>query len=105
VSEVVTPLAQRVLKNGESKFTFGPDHTVADICRHLHGEDCAEEAIYILRELLGLKKFKVRVVGRYYTLLETKVVTVEAIDKRSAQFKTKNMSDFDLIDEVEIIED
>lgn len=55
MAEVITPLAARVLKNGESKFTFGPDHTVADICRHLHGEGCAVDVIYILRELLGLK--------------------------------------------------
>lgn len=55
MAEIITPLAERVLKNGESKFTFGPDHTVADLCRHIHGEKCAEEAIYILRKLLGLK--------------------------------------------------
>lgn len=55
MAEIVTPLTERVLKNGESKFTFGPDHTVADLCRHIHGEKCAEEAIYILHELLGLK--------------------------------------------------
>jgi len=55
MAEIITPLAERVLKNGESEFTFGPDHTVADLCRHIHGEKCAEEAIYILRELLGVE--------------------------------------------------
>jgi hypothetical protein len=53
MSEIILPLAERVLKNGECKFTFGPNHTVGDICRHLHAEGCAEDAIYILRKLLG----------------------------------------------------
>jgi len=49
------------------------------------------------------KKYKVRVVGRYYAPLETKVVTVEALDQRSAELKAENMSGFDFFDETEII--
>lgn len=49
------------------------------------------------------KTFKVRVVGRYYAPLESKVVTVEANDQSSAELKAGNMSGFDQIDETEIL--
>jgi hypothetical protein len=51
----------------------------------------------------AMEKFKVRVVGRYYAPLESKVVTVEAHDRVSAELKAENMSGFDEINETEII--
>ena len=51
----------------------------------------------------AMKTFKVRVVGRYYAPLESKVVTVEAHDQSSAELKAGNMSGFDQIDETEIL--
>jgi hypothetical protein len=49
------------------------------------------------------KKFKVRVVGSHYSPLEIKVVTVDAIDKRSAEIEAEKVSGFDFVDETEII--
>jgi hypothetical protein len=49
------------------------------------------------------KKFKVRVVGSHHSPLETEVITVEAVDQRSAELKAENMSGFDFVDETEII--
>jgi len=51
MSEIVTPLWKRVMKNGDTKYIIGPDHTIGDICRHLHETGCADDAICIL---LGL---------------------------------------------------
>tara|TARA_R110000868_G_scaffold74313_1_gene214839 strand:+ start:1225 stop:1464 length:240 start_codon:yes stop_codon:yes gene_type:complete len=65
-----------------------------------HGQ---AEAVLKREGLWAKKKFKVRVVGRYYAPLETKVVTVKAHDRVSAELKAENMSGFDEINETEII--
>ena len=65
-----------------------------------HGQ---AEAVLKREGCWAKKKYKVRVVGSHYSPLETKVVTVEAIDQRSAELKAENMSGFDEINETEII--
>ena len=65
-----------------------------------HGQ---AEAVLKREGCWAKKRFKVRVAGRYYAPLETKVVTVEAIDRDDAEIEAENMSGFDEIIETEII--
>jgi hypothetical protein len=65
-----------------------------------HGE---AEAVLKREGHWAKKKFRVRVVGRHYAPLESKVVTVEAYERVEAELKAENMSGFDEISETEII--
>jgi hypothetical protein len=38
---------------GEAHYTFGPDHSISDICRWLCQTNCAEEAHLILGQMLS----------------------------------------------------
>ena len=51
------------------------------------------------------QKFKVRVVLSYYPEYETKIITIKAVDKLQAMIKAEKRFGFELLGEIEIIED
>ena len=65
-----------------------------------HGQ---AEAVLKRENCWAKKTFTVRVVGYYYPPPETKVFTVEAYDRDGAQIEAERLSNFDEVDETEII--
>jgi hypothetical protein len=71
-----------------------------DLINLPHGQ---AEAVLKREGCWAKKKFKVRVVGYCYSPPETKVITVDAYDRDGAQIEAERLSNFDEVDETEII--
>lgn len=52
MSEVCRPPKIKTDKHGEEWATFGPDHSISDICRWIMGMGCGEDARDTLTQMI-----------------------------------------------------
>ena len=51
MSEIKTPPVVTTNENGDTFYTFGPDHTLADVARWIISEGGRDDMLYILNQM------------------------------------------------------